>query len=510
MERMTATAPPPSIPPGVPVFVHQAFTCCPYAGVITTKIHDYLEANGHPVVDEPERAAAMVVNTCGFNASRSEQALRVIGLLRGRAPGRPLVVAGCLTRIERERVTAALDGVDSAMIGPREHAEFDRVFQPATVRFEDVRANEYKDRYCRRDPRLGLYQVLVSTGCLNQCRYCVIRQAKGDVSSRPLDTILDEVRRGVAAGHHDVFLVGDDVSCWGADRGRDVRDLLVALVALDVDCRFSVEAFEPSRLIPWIDDLVPLFASGRLTWIVLPVQSGSDRVLREMGRHYTVAQAEQLRARLEAAAPQMLVSTDFIFGYPGETAADFEASLAWARRFDYANFNEYEVRPGTPPTDLPPEEIERRAELVMGYLREQGSQVEVLTRNRVLPHDSWTGRDPSVGGPQPPSAWEEDTTAALGERLGGGALAAGWTAGNLEPQHNGVVLSLEHRGGEAAMQVMITPRDDDALCMARAGEYDLTLLSDDPVAALDGGRMKALDELVRRLGGAVDGDRTDG
>jgi len=500
MEPMDRPTPTPPIADGAPVFVHQAFTCCPYAAVITSKIHDYLEANGHPVCDEPEQAAALVVNTCGFNASRSEQALRVIGLLRGRAPDRPLVVAGCLTRIERERVLEAVGDTPAALIGPREHAEFDRVFAPRSVPFEAVRANEYKDRYCRRDPRLGLYQVLVATGCLNQCRYCVIRRAKGDVASRPLATILDEVHRGIAAGHRDVFLVGDDVSCWGADLGTDVRALLTALVEIEPACRFSVEAFEPSRLLPWADDLAALVGSGRFSWIVLPVQSGSDAVLEAMGRQYTAAEAEALRATLKAAAPSMIVSTDFIYGFPGETADDFGASLALARRFDYANFNEYEPRPGTPPVELAADELRRRTEAVTAFLREQGSQVEVLTRNRVLPYDSWSGRDPSVGGPQPPSAWAEDTAAALAA-LAGVPLAAGWIVEALAPQRQGVVLTAAHDGGEAPMQVMIAPRDEDTPCMARTAAFNLMLLADEAVATLDEGRMEALAALGRRLGG---------
>ena len=487
---------------GARVFVHQAFRCCPYAAMITARIHDYLEANGFPVCDEPEEASALVVNTCGFNAGRSEQAVRTIGLLRRRAPAAAVVVAGCLTRIERGRVRGALRGcAGCALIGPKEHEKFDDIFRPRAVPFGKVRTNLYKDRYSSKDPRLGLFQILVSTGCMNRCRYCVINRAKGRVESKPLAGVLDEVGAGMELGHRDIFIVGDDISGYGADLGSSVVDLLGALASVGEPCRFSFEAFEPSGFIGHLPALLPIFGKGRFAWIVFPVQSGSDRMLEAMGRAYTRRQVEETLGKLRAAAPGMIISTDFIFGYPSETAGDFSASLDLADLFDYANFNEYEQRPGTPPVDLGPGDLEPRRKAVLDFLGRQGSQVRVLTRNRVLPYDAWTGKDGDEGGRGDLSGWasaEAGKIRRLVERSGAG-LGQGWRLDHVDEDRGGLLLALVREGTGETMTVLLTPRCETSPCMAHAAQYNLSLVASESVEGLDAGRSAALGALGRLL-----------
>jgi tRNA A37 methylthiotransferase MiaB len=411
-------------------------------------------------------------------------------------------VCGCLTRIERDVVRDALEGVEAwAMIGPDEHDAFDEIVAGPGIAFREVRGNLYKDRYSSRDPRMGLYHVLVSTGCLNQCAYCVIRQAKGTVRSKPLEEILAEVERGLEAGHEDVFLVGDDISSYGTDLGNDAASLLERLSRLSGDGRFSAEAFEPSRFIEQLDALLPSFETGAFSWIVLPVQSGSDRVLRAMGRRYTRGDVERALSRLKRAAPEMIVSTDFIFGFAGETAEEFEASMSLASLFDYANFNEYEQRPGTPPCELPEEELAHRRRAVEALLREQGSQVQVLTRNRSVACDWWKDDGvPMVGSPEP-SRWAREHARRIRDALEdrGADLASGWSISRLGEERDRIMLLVVNEGGES-MELMLTRRDETGQCMAYSDTYNLTLVSDRAVSGLDAGRMDALRALRDLLG----------
>jgi threonylcarbamoyladenosine tRNA methylthiotransferase CDKAL1 len=489
---------------GTSVFVHQAFRCCPYAAMITSRIHDFLEENGYSVCDEPEEAGAVVVNTCGFNASRSAQAVRTIRLLRKRAPDAPLVVSGCLTRIERGKVRSALKGCrQAAMIGPKELPMFDDIFLRGGPGFGEVRTNLYKDRYSSGDPRMGLFQVLVSTGCMNKCRYCVIRRAKGDVESKPLPEILEEVELGTASGYGDIFLVGDDISCWGMDRGESVGDLVEALVEAGDGCKYSFEAFEPSGFMRHLERLLPSFEKGRITWIVLPVQSGSDRVLERMGRNYTRKQAEEIVESLRSAAPDMIISTDFIFGYPTETMEELEASLEHARIFDYSNFNEYEQRPGTPPSGFSKEEMEPRRRLVKEFLQEQGSQVSVLTRNRVLPYETWTGKDGSAEERKELEKWiaaEADGMRNMLEDGTLGELSGGWRLAAVEESPSGVILVVASGVDKEPMKVLLARRDEGSACMAHSDKFNLCLVSDSEMQGMDEAKRNALGELLRRLG----------
>ncbi|MBW2262951.1 MAG: radical SAM protein [Deltaproteobacteria bacterium] len=491
------------VPAGARVFVHQAFTCCPYAAMITAKIHDYFEQNGCTISDHPEEAAISVINTCGFNASRSEQALRSIRAIRKRAPTSPLVIAGCLTRIERGRVQEALEGVPAwVMIGPGEHGTFDDLLASAVLQFDEVQSNLYKDRYSSGDPRLGLYQVLVSTGCLNTCSYCVIRQAKGTVSSKPIEQVVAEVERGLELGHRDVFLVGDDISSYGGDLGVDVVQLLDRLTRGGGEGRFSAEAFEPSRFIAHLDGLLPVFERDRFSWIVLPAQSGSDRVLEAMNRSYTVADVRDAVARLKQAAPGMIVSTDFIFGFAGETAEEFEASIDLASVFDYANFNDYEPRPGTPDIEIAAEEMERRKAVVNALLRKQGGQVQVLTRNRSVVCDWWKDGDSPMVGRRAPTRWAVESARRLETMVeaGGAALASGWSVTRLKADLDRVMLLATHEDRDDVMEFMVVRRDEKAPCMAFSDDYNLTLVSDEAVDRPDEERMAALDALVDLLG----------
>lgn len=491
--------------PGSAVFLHQAFTCCPYAAIVTARIHEFLEGNGYRVCDEPGEAAASVVNTCGFNASRSEQAVRAIHAIRARAPRAPLVVSGCLTRIEAGKLDRALEGAArSERIGPGDDAHYDALFGAPRIRFSQVETHEYNERYSARDPRLGLYQILVATGCRNECRYCVIRHAKGDVISRPIESVLEDVRGALAAGREEVFLVADDLSSYGLDRGSDISSLLEALAGLDV--RYSAEAFEPSRLLAQIDRAVPSLASGRFDWIVVPIQSGSDRILRRMGRRYTRREVESLLDRLGGAAPEMIVSTDVIFGFPGEGDEDFRASLELAQRFRYANFNEYEARPGTPAATLPESDLRDRRRAVLDFLRQQGSQLVGLTGNRASACSTWAGDGP-VGGEGEADRWARTHAERVRTLLGGAReLAGGWRVQAVAPARKEVHVELRRASGGGTMVVALTRRDPGLGCMATAGGYDLGLRSEAPAEGLSRDRSRAIDAIIRRLdGGAPQG-----
>jgi len=497
------------LPRGSKVFLHQAFTCCPYAAIVTARIHTFLEANGYRICDEPADAAASVVNTCGFNGSRATQAVESIRAIRRRASRAPLVVSGCLTRIERDRLDRELDGGPrTACVGPGEDSRFDELFGAPEVPFARVRTHEYNERYSARDPRLGLFQILVATGCRNECRYCVIRHAKGDVVSLPIEDVVDQVGDALAGGRTEVFLVADDLSSYGLDLGTDLGALLEALVALDV--RYSAEAFEPSRLLRQLDRVLPSLATGRFDWIVVPAQSGSDRVLRAMNRRYTRAEVEMLLERISFASPSTIVSTDLIYGFPGETDEDFEATLDLARRFRYANFNEYEARPGTPSATVDESSLRARRGAVRDFLRQQGGQLDGLTGNRASACSTWAGDGP-VGGDGQPDRWSLTHADRVGDLLGlGTLLAGGWRVDGAEAVRREVRVTLTRPVDEGTLAVGLARRGADGGSMAVAGEYDVSLLAEPPGEGLSRDRSRALDDLVRRLGKGAGSPGGDG
>jgi len=197
--------------------------------------------------------------------------------------------------------------------------------------------------------------VPIQYGCNMSCAFCVIPLRRGKERSRPLDEIVDEVRRIVARGAKEITLLGQIVDSWGHDLpGRpDLADLLRAVDAVPGLVRLRFLTSHPA----WMTDklIATVAALPRCQHeINLPVQSGHDDILKLMRRGYTVARYRELIRRIRAAMPDISLTTDVIVGHPGETRAHFEATLALAQeiRFDKIHIAAYSARPGTRAFDM--------------------------------------------------------------------------------------------------------------------------------------------------------------
>lgn len=372
------------VPPGSSVYLHQAFKCCPYAGMITSQIYDYLERNAFTLVEDPALADVQLINSCGSDSRNAAQTFDAVASVRDLAPGTPIVVTGCLNSIEPKAVARSLEGVaDTAMLDPRHLSGLDELFKPAVVPFDSVRTS-LKNRYAGTAFSDHWYHVGVSTGCFGTCTFCAIRRATGRPRSNPIQGVLADVRRGLSAGHPDVLLVSTDVSAWGADLGLTVVDLLSALSDMPEDVMFSAEAFEPKLFLEHFDALLEVFRRGRFSFIGLPIQSGSQRILDQMERDYDIRAVLDAVRRLKVAAPDLLVRTDILYGFGDETDEDFEASRLAGRAFDVASYNAYRERPGTAPIRLSQEVVDRRHLQAMDELRFL-AQRGVPAAKRIIP-----------------------------------------------------------------------------------------------------------------------------
>jgi tRNA A37 methylthiotransferase MiaB len=175
----------------------------------------------------------------------------------------------------------------------------------------------------------------VATGCRNACTYCAIRFAKGAVVSEPREQVLEDVRRGIAAGNQRIVLVGDDTGSYGLDRGTDLGELLGDLTALPGEFGLHVRNLEPMGLLRVFDRLKAAVASGRIRAITVPIQSGSDRILGAMGRKYRREPIMEALAELRRLNPELLILTHVLVGFPGETREDFRDTLRMVGSFDF-------------------------------------------------------------------------------------------------------------------------------------------------------------------------------
>jgi tRNA-2-methylthio-N6-dimethylallyladenosine synthase len=374
----------------------------------TLTIQSELVAGGHDLVDHPRDAELILLNTCAVRGKPVEKVVSVLGDLRKeKAAGRDLAIGlmGCLAQLDEGREIALKFGVD-LLVGPGAITDI----LPAIEAFEAARdAGVGRSRIDRLDFRTDLVGhltpppvagtltgfVTIMRGCDHHCTYCIVPQTRGPEVSRPLAAILHEARAMRAQGVEEVVLLGQNVNSYGRDDPAvpSFAELLRAVAAVG----FPRVKFTTSHPMNFGSDVIDAIAENPAVcdYVHLPVQSGSDRVLRRMAREYRRERYLEIVAELRAKVPDVVLTTDIIVGFPGETAEDFEATLSLYDevRFDAAYMFAYSARPGTPAharfDDLPREvKSERLGRLVerqkhwslLANRRFEGREVRVLVK----------------------------------------------------------------------------------------------------------------------------------
>jgi ribosomal protein S12 methylthiotransferase len=352
---------------------------CPKALVDSERILTGLRAEGYAISPTYRDADLVLVNTCGFIDAAIDESLDAIG--EALAENGRVIVTGCLgARPERirERHPRVLK-----ITGPHAYEEVMSAVHEHLPPAHDPLFDLVPPQGIRLTPRHYAY-LKVSEGCNNRCSFCIIPSLRGRLASRPLDEVLREAERLVAAGVKELLVISQDTSAYGTDlrhapfswRGETYAarfiDLARALASLGVWVRLHyVYPY------PHVDEVIELMADGRvLPYLDVPFQHGSPTVLRRMRRP---AHAENTLARLgawRAECPQLTIRSTFIVGFPGETEAEFEELLAWldAAELDRVGCFKYSPVEGAKANSIaplvPPEVQEERYARFMERARE--------------------------------------------------------------------------------------------------------------------------------------------
>jgi threonylcarbamoyladenosine tRNA methylthiotransferase MtaB len=307
-------------------------------------------AAGHQVVGPDEPADVCVLNTCTVTHIAARKSRQEARRLKRTHSGAALVVTGCYAELEPDQAAAL--GVDM-VVGNRDkecivelvEARWGAQFPTSDLQLP---ASNLQSPIFNYSPRTRAF-LKVQEGCDNRCTFCIVTIARGEARSQPADDVLAEVRSLVAAGYQEVVLSGVHLGSYGHDRG-DRRGLyhLVERLLNETD----VPRLRLSSLEPWdLDvDFFGLWESPRLgRHLHLPLQSGCDATLRRMARRTTAAAFADLVAAARAAIPDLSVTTDMIVGFPGETEAEFAASLAFVNALALTKLHifRYSPRAGT-------------------------------------------------------------------------------------------------------------------------------------------------------------------
>jgi len=307
---------------------------------------------GHQVVATPAEADLCVLNTCAVThvaAQKSRQALR---RLHRDNPQARLVATGCYAQLAPADLHD-LPGVQF-VLGNRDKERLAEILGSAGAADRGT-SDEMTPAVPAPLPPVRRTRALVKIqdGCDNTCTYCIIRVARGPQSSRPAEDILTEVRARLADGHQEIVLTGVHIGAYGRDGQESRADADLWALVRRLLAETDVPRLRLSSIEPWdlTERAFHLWDDPRLCrHLHLPLQSGCDATLRRMARRYTTAEFAAWVTAARAAIPDLAVTTDLIVGFPGETAAEFERSLAFVRGLDFARVHvfPYSLRAGTP------------------------------------------------------------------------------------------------------------------------------------------------------------------
>ncbi len=375
------------------------------------KLRGYLAEMGYGMTQDEFQADVVVVNTCAVREHAEMRVLGNVGALNHSKKARPnqiIAVCGCM--VQQEHMANKIKGsypIVDLVFGPHELWRFPELLRQVMDRHKRVFATEQKPGAvaegipCRRDGSVKAW-LSIMYGCNNFCTYCVVPYVRGRERSRLPEDVVTEARELVAAGYKDITLLGQNVNSYGRDLGLDVdfSDLIRRINDIPGDFLIRFMTSHPK------DATEKLFRTMAecekcAHHIHLPVQSGSDRVLRAMNRSYTRAKYLEEVSVARSLMPDLVLTTDIIVGFPGETDEEFAETLSLCEevRFDAMFTFIYSMRVGTPAASMPHPYTRAQKQVHFDALTELANRISaekhrayIGTRQRVLV-DGETGRE---------------------------------------------------------------------------------------------------------------------
>jgi tRNA A37 methylthiotransferase MiaB len=366
------------------VYLFSSHLACKPNKVLTCKLFRYLTLNRHEVTQDLSRADFVILNTCGFTQAAEDHSIALFKeyLERGKE-GSKVISAGCLNRISPEAYQNELNG---RVVVLEKESDLD-LYLKNEVAYEDIReayigediVAKLNTQLYAQDPHIGLYSyfqnaiksaypllkkstylrtlfndidhtekffVQIGSGCVGKCSYCIIKKARGSPVSRPVEDILRDIGRVYTPGQ-SLYLVADDCGSYGQDTGQSLFYLLERIHQAYPELTIDLNYLNPVWLIKNEKDFLRVFKEMKIGSVNVSIQSGSNRIISKMNRHYDVKKIKAVVKELKRISPSSLIWTHLIVGFPGETWVDFLKSLSLVHTFRFVYAFPYSDRKGT-------------------------------------------------------------------------------------------------------------------------------------------------------------------
>ena len=400
------------------------------------RMAELLGAHGMSAAAQADEADLVVLNTCHIREKAAEKAYSDVGRLRREDGSRPLIaLAGCVAQAEGAEAKRRSSMID-IVVGPQAYhrlpemlTEVSRGARPVDTDLPPLSKFDAFPRRQRANPSAFL---TIQEGCDKFCTYCVVPYTRGAEISRPWNDIVEEAQSLVDAGAREIVLLGQNVNAWTYEQ-RGLAALIRALARIDGLERIRYTTSHPADM---SDELIAAHGEVEklMPYLHLPVQSGSDRVLKAMNRSHTVDTYLAIIEKMRAARSDIALSGDFIVGFPGETEAEFEDTLRIVDAVAYASAYsfKYSARPGTPAASMedqiPGEIMDDRLQRLQAQINARqlafndakvGVETQVLIERKGRHEGQMIGRSPWL------QSVHVETDAQPGEIIDVALIAAG-------------------------------------------------------------------------------------
>jgi len=382
------------------------------------RIRDYLSKNRYIIVDKPEDAEIIILVTCAVFNEVADYTLDIIENFQ--KYDAELVVAGCLPDIEPLRLskifngriltTKGLDREIENLFPPLGNVRFGEVDDGSVLTAKDDKTNSFKllenpltnylkidkiyskiRRYILRNlfgeksasyknftERKNLYHLRICWGCAGNCSFCATKKAVGPLRSKPLDQCVKEFKGGLSKGYKNFVICSDDPGAYGLDIGSSFVKLLDEITKIKGDYKIDISGLSPGMTVKYVDQLGEIFRRGKIRSILIPVQSGSERILKLMRRYPNADKIKDAFLKLKNFYPELSLETQCIVGFPTETWEDFEKTLNFIKEcnFYFGFFYVFSSRDGTDAAEIEPKvskkEINKRLRYAKRFLGRAG------------------------------------------------------------------------------------------------------------------------------------------
>lgn len=340
-----------------------------------------LEDEGYTSTATADDADVILINTCAYTTDQEERSQNLIKETNKKFPGKKVLVAGCYTSINKEGLKSVHEGKS---FGPGDVSGIRKeVSTNKEIKKKDKLANffnsaDYLDLskkhlillkarplFFKLEKLLGrnfqhmhnlfdsviinqeYFGITLSQGCAGKCTFCVIKNAKGYVKSRPSSEIFHEFQSGLQQGHKKFWLLGDDIGCYGIDNDETIVDLLKKFICVDLDFKLVINYFEPYFFLKYFEELKEVLQDSRIININIPIQSGDAKIVRQMGREYDPYLVLKKIDTLKLKNPNIVIKNNIIVGFPGESYKQFFQSIKAVFHYDANLALQFTSRPGT-------------------------------------------------------------------------------------------------------------------------------------------------------------------